>query len=295
MGAAMGAALKIEVVCDGLGFTEGPIYFPDGRVVVTSISRGCVYEIDATGEVRRTVRTGGGPNGLARAGDRVFVAQNGGIFGAPDKTSPGVQFLAGDELTYLTRENCEAPNDLCFGPDGLLYVTDPVTDLALKQPVDGHVLACDPETGHTQIVVSKRQFPNGLAFDPSGRHMYLAQTFPRLIERFSWTAGRLESDGKFCELSSGRPDGLAVDTEGNLWICTPGTGGIEVYSPTATLIQRIEFGSGAMTTNCCFGGIERQDLFVTAAGRGQLLRLRTESKGLELYPSVDLPLSKVAS
>jgi len=50
-----------------------------------------------------------------------------------------------------------------------------------------------------------------------------------------------------------------------------------------------------MTTNCCFGGIERQDLFVTAAGRGQLLRLRTESKGLELYPSVDLPLSKVAS
>ena len=86
-----------------------------------------------------------------------------------------------------------------------------------------------------------------------------------------------------------------MDTEGNLWICTPGTGGIEVFSPTATLIRRIEFGSGAMTTNCCFGGIERQDLFVTAAGRGQLLRLRTESKGLELYPSVDLPLSKVAS
>jgi gluconolactonase len=276
--------MRIEVFGRDLGFIEGPVYGGDGRVLLVSINRGCVYALDPGGQITATFMTGGGPNGLALSREGLYVAQNGGIFGASGTATPGVQCIIGSEVSYLTTELCEAPNDLCFGPDGLLYVSDPATDRALTEAIEGRVLVCDPRSGRTEVVIQHRYFPNGLAFDASGRFFYLAQTYPRTVERFSWTAGRLESDGTFCHLANGRPDGLALDTQGNLWVCTPGTGGIEVFSQDGTPVTRIELGRGTMTTNCCFGGSQGQDLFVTAAGTGELLRLRTDATGLALFP-----------
>jgi gluconolactonase len=278
---------RVEVFGADLGFIEGPVYERNGRVLLVSINRGRVYALDSTGQIVDTFVTGGGPNGLALSTEALYVAQNGGIFGASGPAAPGVQRIADGEASYLTTELCEAPNDLCFGPDGLLYVSDPTTDRALTEAVEGHVLVCDPKSGRAELVIQHRYFPNGLAFDASGRFFYLAQTYPRTVERFSWTAGRLESDGTFCRLAKGRPDGLALDTQGNLWVCTPGTGGIEVFSPDGTPVTRLELGSGTMTTNCCFGGAQGKDLFVTAAGTGQLLKLRTDSVGLPLFPFRD--------
>jgi gluconolactonase len=275
---------RIEVFSRGLGFIEGPVHRRDGRILLVSINRGCVYALDSTGQIVATFATGGGPNGLALSTDALYVAQNGGVFGASGPATPGVQRIIEGEVTYLTTELCEAPNDLCFGPDGLLYVSDPVTDRALTEAIEGRVLVCDPTSGRAEVVIQHRYFPNGLAFDASGRFFYLAQTYPRTVERFSWTAGRLESDGTFCHVANGRPDGMALDTQGNLWVCTPGTGGIEVFSPDGAPRARIELGRGTMTTNCCFGGSEGKDLFVTAAGSGELLRLRTDATGLALFP-----------
>jgi gluconolactonase len=114
--------------------------------------------------------------------------------------------------------------------------------------------------------------------------MYLAQTYPRVIEKFRFETGKLISEGILCTLAKGRPDGIAVDREGNLWVCTPGTAGLEVFTPDGQPLQRIEFGEGAMTTNCCFGGPAMTDFFVTAAGRGSVLRLDAGVRGLPLYP-----------
>jgi gluconolactonase len=276
--------MRAEVVGEDLGFIEGPACGPDGDLFLVSISRGCVYRLDGTGRIEAKYHTGGGPNGLAVSQEALFIAQNGGIFGGVGHALAGIQRIVGGETSYLTTQSCRAPNDLCFGPDGLLYVSDPTTDRALHEPVEGHVLACDPKSGHTEIVIQQRLFPNGLAFDSTGRFFYLAQTYPRTIERFSWTAGRLESDGIFCHLANGRPDGMCLDSEGNLWVCTPGTGGIEIFSSDGKPVRRIELGAGSMTTNCCFGGADRKDLFVTAAGSGQLLKLTTQVTGLTLFP-----------
>lgn len=276
--------MSFDVFQSGLGFIEGPVWTPDGHLCVTSISHGCIYVLEGDGAVLERIPTGGGPNGLAVGAGALWAAQNGGIFGASGVTKGGVQKIHDGKVELLFAETLTAPNDLCFGPDGRLYVTDPLTDRALTEAIEGNVFACDLETGEIETVVSQRLFPNGIAFDPSGTVMYLAQTYPRVIEKFHFDAGRLISEGVLCTIAKGRPDGIAVDHEGNLWVCTPGTGGLEVFSPDGQSLQRIDFGEGTMTTNCCFGGPAMTDLFVTAAGRGSVLRLDAGVAGLALYP-----------
>ena len=277
----------IEVFASGLGFIEGPAWSSKRQTLsLVSISLGCVWVLDASGSRIGRVDTGGGPNGLALDGERCLVAQNGGIFGASGKAKAGVQKIDGDAVSYLADAPMVAPNDIALGPDGRIWVTDPETDKAVLDPFEGRLFAIDPATGTAEVMADKRLFPNGLAFDAGGSTLFLALTHPRQIERFTLHAGKLDSLGIFLELTAGRPDGFALDEEGNLWICTPGSGGLEVFSAAANFLARIEFGQGSMTTNCCFGGADMTDLFVTAAGRGEVLRLRTAHRGLTLRPGL---------
>jgi gluconolactonase len=271
-------------VKDQLGFIEGPAWSDDGRLHLVSISHGCVYVLAPNGSILETIQTGGGPNGLALAQDAMFVAQNGGIFGASGKARPGIQKIKHGSASYVFDADFKAPNDLCFGPDGRLYVSDPATDKAVLEPIEGRVFACDPVTGECEVVIDGRYFPNGLAFDATGQYFYLAQTYSRLIERFRLVGGTLKSEGTFCTIGKGRPDGIALDQDGKLWVCTPSTGGVEVFDRDGKPVRRIELGEGTMTTNCCFGGPDGNDLFVTAAAKGSLLRLRADSPGLKLLP-----------
>ena len=88
--------MHIDVIADGLGFTEGPVWLPDGRVALTSISHGCVYIVDPSGGPLERIDTGGGPNGLACGADgTLYVAQNGGAWGASGSAEAGVQVISG--------------------------------------------------------------------------------------------------------------------------------------------------------------------------------------------------------
>ncbi|WP_424140162.1 SMP-30/gluconolactonase/LRE family protein [Roseomonas chloroacetimidivorans] len=273
--------MQPRILAEGLGFIEGPAVHPDGRLAIASISAGLVHILDASGRLLDSHATGGGPNGLAWSGDALYVAQNGGIFGASGAARPGVQRTRDGRVDHAFDFPFEAPNDLAFGPDGRLWVTDPLTDRALHEPVEGRVIACDPETGRCEVMIEGRHFPNGLAFDATGAHLYLACTHDRAIERFSVGAGRPSSDGVLCTTAKARPDGLALDAAGNLWACTPGSSGVEVFDASGAPLRRIELGEGTMTTNLCFMGTA---LIVTAAGRGQVLALEVAVTGPPLYP-----------
>lgn len=275
--------VKALPFASGLGFVEGPVWDDDAQTLsVVSIDHGCVYVLDRKGAAIGRIEVGGGPNGLVRSSDGLLVAQNGGIFGASGATRPGVQRIAGGRLDYVLDEGFFAPNDLAFGPDGRLYLTDPASERAVLEKVEGRLLACDLSTGQCEVIADGRLFPNGLAFEADGEHLLLAQTYSRLVERFACRGGRWVSEGCFCRLASGRPDGMALDAEGNLWVCTPSTGGVEIFSRSGDLLHRIEFGAGTMTTNLCFGGTDRQDVFVTAAGIGAVLRFKSDVPGLPL-------------
>ena len=271
------------VFASDLGFIEGPVWDPAARTLsLVSISRGRVYILDETGRQVGRTETGGGPNGMTPGPEGLLVTQNGGIFGAPGPAAPGVQRIGREGVSYAFAGAFQAPNDLAWGPDGKLYVTDPGSERAILEPVVGRVLACDPASGSIDVVVGGRLCPNGLAFTADGAHLLLAQTYARVVERFAFADGALVSQGTFCRLANGRPDGMAIDAAGNVWVCTPGTGGVEIFSADGVPVRRIDLGPGTMTTNLCFGGTDGREVFVTAAGIGKVLRLRAEAPGLAL-------------
>jgi gluconolactonase len=166
--------MQLDVLAEGLGFTEGPVWLDDHRIALTSISHGCVYIVDPSGGASERIETGGGPNGLARgANGTLFVAQNGGAFGASGPAQPGVQVITGGRVEYLVT-GLGAPNDLIFGPDGRLWVTDTRCEIDPMTPGDGlpgQVWAVDVSTGHTELIVASGPvFINGLGFGPRRTH-----------------------------------------------------------------------------------------------------------------------------
>lgn len=113
----------------------------------------------------------------------LFVNQNGGAwFGAEGE--PGVQRIDDDGTVRYIAQGFDAPNDICFGPDGRLYFTDPgrstdVYDPAKVKP--GRLFSCEPDGSALEFVHEGILFVNGLAFDPSGTILYLAETATRRV------------------------------------------------------------------------------------------------------------------
>ena len=151
--------MHIDVLAEGLGFTEGPVWLDDHRIALTSISHGCVYIVDPSGAAIERIQTGGGPNGLAcGVSGTLFVAQNGGAFGASGPAQPGVQVITDGRVEYLVT-GLGAPNDLMFGPDGRLWVTDTRSEIDPMTPDDGlpgHVWSVDVGTGQTELILARR-------------------------------------------------------------------------------------------------------------------------------------------
>ncbi|WP_255823938.1 SMP-30/gluconolactonase/LRE family protein [Amycolatopsis sp. GM8] len=271
---------EIHLLVSGIGFTEGPLWTIDGRLLVTSVSRGQVLELDhRTGAVVRRVETGGGPNGLAEdEHGRVWVAQNGGSVRPSSSrraAAPGLQTLLGDTVLDAVSTGLRAPNDLVRGPDGRIWFTDPGSP---HEEGPGEVYAYDPRDGRLEVMAEGIDFPNGLAFALDGTQLFVAATRERRVLRYSWDGHALRRDGVFAELPGG-PDGLAFDVEGRLYAALPDADQIAVTDADGSLLAPVPFPAGTFPTNLCFAGSARDTLVVTAAKGGRVLALAEVATG----------------
>ena len=270
-----------DLIVSNLGFTEGPLWTSDGRLLVTSVSRGLVYEVDLTSRsIVAEIETGGGPNGLAEdALGRVWVAQNGGVTvksRSPRAVAPGLQLLDGRDADDRLTTGCRAPNDLAEGPDGRIWFTDPGGP---GERVPGRLCAFDPDTTTVGTLLEGIDFPNGLTFGLSGDVLYLAETRTRRVLHFAWDGIELSPLGVFATLSDGGADGLAVDVEGNLLVAVPEADMIVVFAPDGSALGEVRFARPTFPTNLCFAGDRRDVLVVTAAKGGRLLAIRPPGAG----------------
>ncbi len=275
--------MHIDVIADGLGFTEGPVWLPDGRVALTSISHGCVYIIDPLGAPQTRINTGGGPNGLAVSAEgTLYVAQNGGVWGASGSAEPGVQVISGTQVDYLV-EGLGAPNDLTFGPDGRLWITDTRGEFDIGTPdagLPGHVYATDVATGATEQVVGDGPvFINGLGFTNDGSRLLVTATLSSRL--LSYSVGQWDSAELLHTFADGWPDGMAVSARGDYWVALTTSDRVAIVDATGGRIGTIGLPAGSLATNICIGGERSDELFVTAAQSQALLRIRFDGDDAE--------------
>jgi gluconolactonase len=278
--------MHIELVADGLGFTEGPVLLPDDRVALTSISHGCVYIVDPSGGPLERIDTGGGPNGLACGVDgTLYVAQNGGVWGASGPAEPGVQVISGTRVDYLV-EGLGAPNDLTFGPDGRLWITDTRGEFDMSTPgagPPGHVYATNVESGETeQIIDDGPVFINGLGFDHGGSTLLVTATISSRLLSYAMTEPDYRPIGApelLHTFVDGWPDGMAVSTRGDYWVALTAGDRIDVIDAWGRCIGNVGLPPGSLPTNVCIAGRRYDELFVTAAHDQALVRIQLEGDG----------------
>jgi gluconolactonase len=264
--------MKGEIIAEGLAFPEGPVWTGDA-LLVTEIDAGRIARWSAARGLERIWETGGGPNGATLGPDgALYVTQNGGWARAPGHRVPGaIQRIAPDGTLSTVVESVaglklDAPNDLAFGPDGLLYFTDPRGAAKQEQnSAPGRLFCVDVKTGQGRLVLEVGSvYPNGIGFARDGTLIW--------SESFSRRVMRLEGGGarQIIELPEKHfPDGFCSDAAGRLYVASTYGHCVSVIDD-GKLVERLMCGKG-MPTNCCFGG---SDLYVTESRYGTLWRFR---------------------
>jgi gluconolactonase len=266
----------VEVIHRGSRKSEGPAYFAAGRYLVWSdIPNDRILRWDeTTGTVGVFRHPAGYTNGhtVDRQG-RLVSCEHGGR--RVSRTGPD-----GTITTIADRHDgkrLNSPNDAVVKSDGSIWFTDPAygidTDYeghrAESEIGACHVYRVDPATAAVTVVADDFVRPNGLAFSPDERRLYVADTGathqedgPRHLRVFAVADdGRLSGGHVFATCTAGFFDGLRVDEAGRLWVSAGD--GVHCYDPDGTLLGKVLVPE--QVANVCFGGPKRNRLFMAAS------------------------------
>jgi gluconolactonase len=286
---------KLEKLAEGYDWSEGPIWMRDGNYLLFSdVPTNTVFKwkegegaspfLKPSGYTGSRQRGGEpGSNGLTADSDgRLVLCQHGDR--RVSRLEKNRQFKVLAEYYQLRRFN--SPNDLVFKSNGDLYFTDPpyglekLNDDPAKELAFNGVYRVKPN-GELTLLSSTLTFPNGIAFSPNEKILYVAVSDPKrpVIMAYDVKAdGTIDNERVFFNalpLMPGRkglPDGLKVDNAGNLFATGPG--GVLVISPEGKHLGTIN--TGEATANCAWGN-DGSVLYITADM--YLCRIQTKTRG----------------
>ncbi|NEQ55515.1 MAG: SMP-30/gluconolactonase/LRE family protein, partial [Leptolyngbya sp. SIO3F4] len=252
---------QIEVVASGFKWAEGPVWVKDGEFLLFSdVPRNSIMKWERSSGLSLFMHPSGytgvndyggtsGSNGLLiDSRGRLVLCEHGDRRIAQMPWDGGKQTL----VDQYDGKRLNSPNDAIFHSNGDLYFTDPPYGFPgyiddPRRELDFAGVYRLSTTGEVTLLTKDMSFPNGIAFSPDERTLYVAQSDPKaaLWKYFSVNEdGTLGEGQTFFDVTSsagklpGLPDGIKVDKEGNLFATGPG--GIYVFTPNATLLGRIE-------------------------------------------------------
>ena len=248
-------------------FLEGPVFDDAGNLYVTDIPFGRVFRIDPKGEWDLVAQWDGEPNGMKflNATELLVTDYRNGLM-VVDSRSGAVR-------PYLGRRNTESfkgLNDLTFDSQGNLYFTDQ-GQTGLHDPT-GRVYRLSP-TGRLDLLLANVPSPNGIVLSLDEKFLFVAATRGNCVWRMPLLAdGGVSKAGQFfTSYGPSGPDGLAMDSAGQLLVANPGLAYVWVLNHRAEPVQVLRAQTGTSLTNLAFGGPDRQTLYCTESTSGTIL------------------------
>lgn len=264
-------------------FIEGPSFDRDGNLYVVDIPWGRVFRVDPSGTFDVVAEYDGEPNGLKIHKDgRIFIADYKNGIMQLDPVSGAVT----PHCTRYRVESLKGVNDLVFASSGDMYFTD--QGLTGLHDPSGRVFRLRRD-GQLDLLVNNGPSPNGIVLDPSERWLFVAMTRANAVWRMPLLPdGGTTKVGAFAHLMGGSgPDGLAMDSQGNLVVCHAGGGSVWIFNPIGEPLYRVKSCRGLFPTNIAYGGPENRTVYITESDTGTILRAELPVPGRTMYSHMD--------
>lgn len=269
------ALAAVERLFTGLRWAEGPVWFGDARhLLVSDIPNNRILKWDEeTGAVSVFRRPSNFANGHTRDRQgRLVSCEHGTRRVTRTEYSGHITVL----MDQFQGKRLNSPNDIVVHSDGSVWFTDPAFGILsdyegerAPQELPLTLYRLDPTTGQATVLDDTIEAPNGLAFSPDERILYVVEcrSTPRRILAYDVIGPRITNRRTLIDAGPGTPDGFRVDEDGNLWcgwgMGDPALDGVMVFNPAGEPIGRIALPERC--ANLCFGGRHRNRLFMAAS------------------------------
>ena len=287
------ADYTIEKLAGDMGFTEGPVWIggDDPHLLFSDIPANTIYrwaEGDSEASVFYQGMYKGEPRSTPAGSNGLILDKDGALLACEHGNRRISRMTDGEWETVVDNfegKKLNSPNDAAWHPNGWLYFTDPPYGLPQQEEDPAReldfngVYRLNYETGELQLLTKDQTRPNGIGFSPDYQTAYVANSDG---ENKVWMAYDVNEDGQFenarvfydanAEEAPGMPDGLKLDTEGNIYATGPG--GVWIFAPDGTHLGSIQ--PTEVPANVAWGD-DGSTLYMTA--RTGLYRIKLLSKG----------------
>ncbi len=284
--AAAGAEPSIRRIAKGFGWPEGPFIDKDGAIVFVNLSSNYLNKVTTDGKVYVLMDIGAVNNGVIPDG-------RGNLYLATTKLAIVQKLDARGALTTVAAvcdgDSLLGPNDFAWDRRGRLYFTDPWTSNK-NNPIGG-VHYIEPD-GTVKRFAGGLGFPNGITFSSDFSSLFIGETgFSRVWRYEVKPDGTAGERHLFYDLGEGvSPDGMKVDSEGNLWMAVFTANALWCISPEGKRIHTITLPNGANPTNLVFGGPDMKTAYVTVHEKDDAT-VAIPGQGGALYEVRNMPVA----
>ena len=271
---------RLETVAQGFGFTEGPMWDPAGFLYVSDETINKIFRVFPDGRKEAVIALRD-PDGNTFDRQHRLIDCASVLRSIIAVTPEGKYTILADRYEG---KRFNSPNDVIVGPDGAIYFTDPTLDLVAgeKQEIPFQRVYRLGDTGDVRLLTRDLAQPNGLAFSPDGKHLFVDDSEQRNIRLYDVLPdGSLDNGRIFGQEPGGKddgvPDGIKVDEKGNLFVTGPE--GIWVWDTEGHHLGTIAIPE--QPANLAWGDPDYRTLYITA--NTSVYRLRTRTKGYVPY------------
>lgn len=289
------ADAKLQQVATGCTWTEGPVWIHAGYLLFADITSNSIRKVTADGAagifMQPSGYKGSVPYGGPEPGSNGMTLDKQGrltVAGHAQRDVWRLESLEPKAKVTMLADSYEgkklnSPNDLVYKSDGSLYFTDPPyglrtqgdTDPEKQLEVNGvyripgalqRVAGAPPDRAKLQLIIKDLPRPNGIAFSPDEKYLYVSDSGKRIWMRYTVQPDGSVTDGKLLADASadtriGGPDGIKVDRSGNIYGAGPG--GVWILSPEGKHLGTIDMPE--RMSNVAWGGADARTLYITAS------------------------------